>query len=340
MFIVSGLTAMAQCNLVISWTYTINGGNIEFTNTSTGVPSNPQFAWLYDGQSSSMENPTFPYDSTIQQVCFAIYSLDTTCEDSICGPLDNPGCNLNIGWNSQINGGNITFYNTSTGEPSMANYAWLYDGQSSNLENPTFPYNPGATQVCFAIDDLANNICEDSVCGPLNDTTCALNISWVAGISGGNITFYNTSTGMPGNPAFSWLYNGQSSSVENPAFPYDSTITDVCFAIYDIDNPTCEDSICGPINFDSTATINEIPELGVNVYPNPFSNELSITVENNSQILSVIITDLSGRVVLNDQIISNLKVIELSHLDNGGYLLFISDPDVPERTSVNKILKH
>lgn len=422
--LMSGMVSMAQCNLNISWTSSVNGGNITFTNTSTGVPSSPQFAWLYDGQSSSQENPTFPYNANISTVCFAIYSTDTTCEDSICGPIgsppcalniswqacvgsgfitfnnmstgtptnasfawlydgqsssqehptftynpnatdvcfaiydiDNPNCqdsicgpindtcntcNLNISWYSEINGGDISFFNTSTGEPFNPGYAWLYDGQASNIENPTFPYNPNATQVCFAIDDLTNNICEDSICGPINDTLsggCNLNINWVAGINGGNITFYNLSTGMPSNPQFSWLYNGQSSSQENPTFPYDSTVSDVCFAIYNLDSVVCEDSICGPINFDSSATVTEYAELIVEVYPNPFNDQINIAVGDNNATLDIIITDLSGRIVYNQQIVGTKETIDLNSLDAGGYLIFISDPTIPDQRVVKKILK-
>lgn len=493
--------SQAQCNLDIGWTFIISGGNITFINESTGVPPNPQFAWLYDGQSSSLENPTFPYDSTISEVCFAIYSQSVICEDSICGPLDNPACNLNISWTSSINGGNITFTNTSTGTPTNAAYAWLYDGQGSSQENPTFLYNAAVSEVCFAITDIDNTncqdsicgpigsppctlnlswtscvgagtigfnntstgmptnasfawlyngqsssqehptftwdssattvcfavydidnpACQDSICGPINDTcSCNLNISWYSIVDGNNITFYNTSTGTPTNAAFAWLYDGQGSNLENPTFPYNAAVSDVCFAITDINNTNCQDSICGPVNidstgcnlvvdyisnisgndinfysistgvppgatywwdygsnwstdqnptfiydpgvtfvcltimdstglcsdtlcgpmnFDSSATVIEYTELDVEVYPNPFNGELNIVVNENNSILDVLITDLSGRIVFNEQMLGKKEIIDLGHLDAGGYLLFITNPNYPENRTVRKILR-
>ncbi len=250
------------CNLNITWTQSISGGNITFTNTSTGEPSGAYYSWLYNGMGSTLENPTFPYDSTVTQVCFAIGDPLGTCEDSICGPVypdSTGGCNLNISWTQSISGGSITFTNTSTGEPASPQYAWLYNGMSSSLENPTFPYDSTVTQVCFAIYGATNPSCQDSICGPVYpDSTggCNLNISWTQSISGGNITFTNTSTGEPAVPQYAWLYDGMSSSLENPTFPYNPSVTQVCFAIYGLTNPSCQDSICGPVYPDSTGGCN------------------------------------------------------------------------------------
>lgn len=336
--------ANAQCNLNISWTSSVNGGNITFTNTSTGVPTNPSFAWLYDGQSSSLENPTFPYDSTITDVCFAIYDInDPTCQDSICGPLmnDSTACMLNLSWTSNVNGGNITFTNTSTGVPSNPSFAWLYDGQSSSQENPTFTYNPQATQVCFSIYDINDPTCQDSICGPTNQdsTVCNLNISWVSSTSGGMITFYNTSTGTPSNASFAWLYDGQSSSLENPTFTHNPQATQVCFSIYDINDPTCQDSICGGLNQDSTATMTTEEMVEFNLFPNPTENELNVQLSTVDSDYEVAIYDMTGRKVYTDFIAGEYTVIDVSDLEKGGYIFYLIDPAEPEKLRVEKFLK-
>lgn len=331
----------AQCNIDIQWTSSINGGNITFNNVSTGVPSNPAFAWLYDGQSSSMENPTFPYNALETQVCFAITDLDSTaCQDSICGPLNTDSCFLDISWTSVIAGGNITFTNTSTGMPLNPAFAWLYDGQGSSVENPTFTYNPAATDVCFAIYDIDNPSCEDSICGPAMDDSCDVDLSWTSSISGGNITFTNTSTGMPSSVSFAWLYNGQGSSMENPTFPYNDSITQVCFAINDLTGANCEDSICGPLNSDSTMYLLESREVtNFKLFPNPAADEINILLDDYQSSYEIRIMDLTGRQVyvltLNDQI----TTIDISALDQGGYLIFLIDAEKPDASRVEKFLK-
>lgn len=316
-------------------------GNITFTNTSSGVPTSPQFAWLYDGLSSSLENPTFTYNASISQVCFAIYSLDTTCEDSICGPVGSPPCSLNISWTSAINGSAIMFYNTSSGMPSNPAFAWLYNGQSSSVENPVFPYDSTVSDVCFAIYDIDLPSCQDSICGPQNDSaSCNLDISWTSSVGGGNIIFTNTSTGMPTNPAFAWLYNGQSSSVENPSFPYDSTIFQVCFAIYDIDQPNCEDSICGGLISDSTASYTEeLPWQDIKIFPNPTSSDLKIILNDHDSPYLIQVLDVTGRLILSTTMIGAYAELDLSNVEEGGYFLYISDIENPDYFTVKKILK-
>ena len=337
-----GITSFSQCNLNISWTYNINGSNIEFTNTSTGVPSSPQFAWLYDGQSSGLENPTFPYDSTVQTVCFAIYGVDSNgvCEDSICGPLNN-NCTLNITWTSCIGGGNITFNNTSTGTPSNASFAWLYNGQSSDLEHPTFTYAPGVNDVCFAITDNDNPNCQDSICGPVNDTCggCTLNISWVSSLNGNNINFYSTSTGVPIGATYWWDYGTQYSSDMNPVFAYDSTASFVCLTIMD-STGMCSDTLCGPMNFDSSATVHEINEIMYQVYPNPVHDQLNISFNEYEVDYELSIIDLSGRIIIKRKVMNNFESIDVSGLESGTYLLFIDDLENPQRRKTEKIIKY
>jgi Secretion system C-terminal sorting domain len=341
-FMTISFLSVGQCNINISWTSSVSGGNITFTNTSAGVPSNPAFAWLYDGQSSSVENPTFPYDSLVSQVCFAIYDLDSSaCQDSICGPMNNPPCALNISWTSVLNAGNITFTNTSTGVPTNPAFAWLYDGQSSSQENPTFPYDSTAGQVCFAIYDIDTPSCQDSICGGVNlDTTgCNLAISWLSSVSGGNITFYNTSAGTPSNPSFAWLYNGQSSSSQNPTFPYDSTASQVCFAIYDLNTPSCQDSICGGLNMDSTANTVKEEQVIFKLYPNPASSEINIALDNAISSYTMQILDYTGRLVYSQILVGNSETIDVSGLNQGGYLLYLIDSESGIRLAVQKFLK-
>lgn len=351
LFLASTYGSMAQCNLNISWTSNVVGGNINFTNTSTGVPSNPQFAWLYNGLSSSLENPTFPYDSTISTVCFAIYSLDTVCEDSVCGPVGSPPCSLNISWFSTINGGNITFTNSSSGMPSNPSFAWLYDGQGSSSENPTFVYNPNATEVCFAIYDIDNPSCQDSICGPLNDSTgtggCNLSAGFTYVHNGTTVDFTDISTGLPAGAMYDWWYNGQSSSLQNPTLNASSVDEFACLTVYD-STWTCYDSICfmvyvdstGGGGGDSTASItSQTTKASFHLYPNPAKSEIHIDLNGDEASYTVQLVDLTGRIVFVQTIADETTTIDVSALDSGGYLVYILDESNTSILDVIKLLK-
>lgn len=70
-----------------------------------------------------------------------------------------------------------------------------------------------------------------------------------------------------------------------------------------------------------------------NVYPNPFSDVVVVEAPLKSTIL---ITDLSGRVVYSGQSISNSEKIDLSELQNGVYLVQI---ELDNKVMIKKIVK-
>jgi hypothetical protein len=82
--------------------------------------------------------------------------------------------------------------------------------------------------------------------------------------------------------------------------------------------------------------INELPAAsGVNVYPNPFANFITISGENN--ITQVELVTLSGTVVYNTNHTGQHIQMDLSSLQTGMYLLKITSGGT---TDIRKILKH
>jgi O-glycosyl hydrolase len=72
------------------------------------------------------------------------------------------------------------------------------------------------------------------------------------------------------------------------------------------------------------------------IYPNPF--KYTISLKNKSQIISVEIYDLAGRLVYNtNHEHTDFKKLNLSSLENGTY--FIKMKTIDEETIVNKIIK-
>lgn len=62
----------------------------------------------------------------------------------------------------------------------------------------------------------------------------------------------------------------------------------------------------------------------INVYPNPVSNLLTIETKQSEILNRIIITDLSGRIILDKSCIDTKEVLSVSDLKNGLYLLKIS----------------
>ena len=247
-------SGIAQCLLDASFTFTTNAGQVSATNTSTNEPTIAFYDWWYGSQNSNAENPTFTQESTDQMLCLTVYDSTWSCWDSTCVMVAGSNCNLNISWTSTVVGGNISFTNTSTGEPSSASYAWLYNGMSSSNENPTFPYDPAVSQVCFAINDLTGNGCDDSICGPAYiDSTggCNLDVDFSCTVAGSSVYFTDQSTGVPTGATYDWWYGSQNSGAQNPTFNLEPGQNWACLTVFD-SAWTCYDSVCVVIDGDSS----------------------------------------------------------------------------------------
>lgn len=80
-----------------------------------------------------------------------------------------------------------------------------------------------------------------------------------------------------------------------------------------------------PVDFCTGASVNEIlSDLNVNIYPNPTDNELNIELKENQQIL-IELVDFSGRVLLSESVFSSNFKLERNGINNGIYLLNITD---------------
>lgn len=67
----------------------------------------------------------------------------------------------------------------------------------------------------------------------------------------------------------------------------------------------------------------DLKEIGINVFPNPANNALTIQLSDNSTA-AITIADLSGKEVMADSIIAQ-ATIDISHLAQGMYVLHIND---------------
>ncbi|MEO9795960.1 MAG: T9SS type A sorting domain-containing protein [Crocinitomicaceae bacterium] len=72
---------------------------------------------------------------------------------------------------------------------------------------------------------------------------CTIDTDFDYAISGGNISFTNTTNNEPANPGYYWEYGGQTSSSENPTFFYSAGIPFACLTVWDVMG-TCSDTTC------------------------------------------------------------------------------------------------
>ena len=79
---------------------------------------------------------------------------------------------------------------------------------------------------------------------------------------------------------------------------------------------------------------NEI--VGLNVYPNPTNGEFTVEL-NNGLVKTIVVSDLSGRVILNTQTQNDKTVVNLNNFANGVYYVKIQSSTSVE---ILKVVKH
>ncbi len=183
------------CELIANFSYTISGGTLNLTNTSTGEPAWPHYSWMVDGLSSTIENPSFPtadFEAS-EEVCLTVYDSLEECIDTYCMTIyfeddslddDSTGCAVNANFTFVRSEETIYFTNTSTDEPVDAMYRWYIDWVlASEEENPSFDvadFEPSKT-MCLEVY-TADWTCYDSLCQVI--TIDSIDIDSTASIGG------------------------------------------------------------------------------------------------------------------------------------------------------------
>lgn len=74
------------------------------------------------------------------------------------------------------------------------------------------------------------------------------------------------------------------------------------------------------------ASLSELQQLGINVYPNPATDEVNFEI-SNTQITSIAIVDIVGKVIAEKSISTGVTSFNISAFDSGTYFYRLSDVD-------------
>jgi extracellular elastinolytic metalloproteinase len=102
----------------------------------------------------------------------------------------------------------------------------------------------------------------------------------------------------------------------------DLTITSLAPGAYQlslIDGAGC--SVDTIINVDLINSIDDFSDFQLRVFPNPFGESVNVQVQNSSLIVSVVLYDVSGRIIINKTVNSSLTQINTEFISSGTYIL-------------------
>jgi PKD repeat protein len=156
-------------------------------------------------------------------------------------------------------------------------------------------------------------------------------------VTANQLTF-NSDSSLGSIRSYHWDFgDGQTSSEQNPQHTYakDSTYY-VCLTLYDGSN--CSYTYCR-----YSSITDAVPVISASgnwvVYPDPFTNQLTISATQNSKpIQNIEIYDVLGRVMINKNIINTNATVQLdaSLLARGMYYIMIRTVDADY---VQKVVK-
>jgi len=166
-----------DCPVEASFTYEIEDGYLNLTNTSTGVIG-AFYSWSADGLSSYDEDASFStaFFEAEENVCLTVWDSIEDCSDTYCELIafevvdedsvftDSTDCLVEASFTYEISGGYLNLTNTTSGAEYPV-YSWWVDGLSSWEENPSFSTAEfeDEEEICLEVyDSLAD--CSDTYC--------------------------------------------------------------------------------------------------------------------------------------------------------------------------------
>lgn len=326
-------------NLTYNWY--INGVNYTTSNPSVSLSNGSYNAVLYTASTGSFCDSTSQYVSvscggsgtnTACQASFYAYT-DSSCVTHFINTSIAFGGNNSSQWN--INGVAYTTPDVSLSLPNGSYSAILY-----NYSNGIF---------CDSISQMINVSCGSSTTTPICQAYSQFYI-FADSLNAGNYFAYNLSWSS-GTTSYLWDFgDGTTSTQQYPFHQYAIpgqyvvclTVTGTYTNAFG-GTSTCSDTYCDSSSVHRMAAgfqmhhLNVIPltvtgikqtekEIGLNAFPNPMADELTIEATTaNDHSLTYVLVDALGRTVLTGNLNNSKAIINTSNLEKGFYSLSVTN---------------
>lgn len=327
--LLGGIISLAASNVATaqgcqtSFTYTVNNGTVQFTNTSAGYIGIPVYYWNFGNNNySTAVNPSETFNSNgIYTVCLTLMDSNMFggCTDVFCDTISitNSPCN---GLQAIVTTGNESVCGACDGYASVTaaggtapySYLWSTGSTAATLNNQcSGSYNVTVTDAsgCTATDN-GNVSC-------IPNQSCQASFTYT--INNGTVQFTNTSTGSINPPFYNWIFgNNTSSNLVNPTQSFsngtytvclhmiDSSMLNTCYSYFCdtivITNSPCnglsavvattDESVCGACDGTANVTVTG----GTSPYTYAWSNNATTPSLSNlcSSMYNVVVTDANG----------------------------------------------
>ena len=342
-----------------------------FINTSTGTALT--HLWNINGISYNSANPIVNLPNGTIYVRLKNKSSGILCDTASqyvyinCGGTSTvTPCKASFTYYTDSTTCLTHFINTSTG--TGLTYNWYINGVYYSTANPIVSLPNGVfnaylqnSSLGMFCDSTSQYVYVSCGSGTVNPNGCKAKASFSIfkdSSNVGNYFAYNLSTGTG---VLSYLWNFGDGSTSTQQYPFHQYATPghyiVCLTITATSGTaTCTDSNCDSSSVHKMSAgflmgqLNVKPQVttgvkenaiinGLNAFPNPMADELTIEVEltNNKVDFTYSIIDALGQVVLSNKLVDSKTIVNTTSLDKGFYFLTIFSSDKKSEKTIKLV---
>jgi PKD repeat protein len=317
-----------------------------------------------DGDSSVLKYPNHTYSTGTHIVCMEFtYTapgdtcIKTMCDTliiySVCDSVTTSFTSTVTALNTRLFTSSYSYGGTGVLDTNLIELTWNFGDGSipTNQKEPTHTFPTGGIYtVCLQFSyQTPGNVCVKTICDTItiasicDSITTSFSPSYQSPNTFSFTPFINyTGPGIldSNNSNYSWSFgDGTTSGQEFPIHTFTPGIHVICLQYnYQLSGVTCLQTFCDTLSTTVIASINELTNKDIRIYPNPATNNLTVFIENinfinNESILKLI--DISGKEVYTGKLTQQKEILDVTPFDKGYYVLVIDNNIV---NTVRKII--
>ena len=332
-------------------------------------PPNTVYAWNFgDGDTSSQASPNHVYANPgTYLVCLTVTSISATnttlctavwCDSIHVGNIAPPPspCNAHFRFH-HLATTNLVHFQAAQNPPNAV-YSWNFgDGTSGNGQSPNHQFpGPGNYQVCLTVTATSpnGNTCTETICHMVHIgippvlQPCHVQFMYQH-VPQQPLTYQFNGATTANATGYLWHFGDATTSTQlNPQHTYANPgIYQVCLTVFDTVQQ-CSRTRChyvfafmlnNPVSNSSAEKLEatDADEPYVMIYPNPFDQETTVSIEDANEDLVFRLFDMNGKVVMEKLNVTNGNfTISRGELSPGIYFYELQNAD--ERVSAGKIV--
>lgn len=288
------------------------------TNSTQNISSCSAYTWPVNNQSYSSSG-SYSYTLTNSNGCDSIVVLNLTINPPSNNNINVTTCN-SYNWNGNIytsSGVYNQILNAVNGCDSIVTLNLTIIPQVTNTTNITSCNSYNWNGNIYTSSGVYNQVLSTSNgC----DSTVTLNLT----ITNGPSAVVTSPDGITlnaniiPNATYQWIYCSDLTPVTNQTLSQFIPQINGLYAVVVTNTCGSDTSECANVN---TIGLNELDNLEVQIAPNPSNGDIMIQLNQVNEPIHLYISDMQGRILMSDELISLEKTIDLHHFTSGTYFI-------------------